>query len=274
MQTTTIEFPQIHAFPVDWSWGRVAVIAKEELNYSHIHDVCELYVNISGDVSFMVGNDIYPVTSGDIIAIKPLEPHHCIYHSDCEHEHFCIWIPVNNNRELLSCFWDRPEPGRHLVSLPAEKRAEFVDLCYRMKKIRDLEGSSLEKYSIILKILSLINETGSEKPRQLTIPETLKGVLDYIDLHFASVNKIKDIAEVFFVSQNTLDRLFREHLHITPRAYIESKRLSHAKTLLKEKKRTVYECCIESGFSDYSHFIAKFKKYFGETPLQYKNSRK
>ena len=32
-----------------------------ELDGQHIHNMCEIYVNVSGDVSFMVENNIYPV---------------------------------------------------------------------------------------------------------------------------------------------------------------------------------------------------------------------
>ena len=38
---------------------------------SHIHNECEIYINISGDASFIVENRIYPVLPGSIIITKP-----------------------------------------------------------------------------------------------------------------------------------------------------------------------------------------------------------
>ena len=38
---------------------------------AHIHDYCEVYFNVSGNVSFAVENKVYPVNTGDIIISKP-----------------------------------------------------------------------------------------------------------------------------------------------------------------------------------------------------------
>ena len=59
---------------------------------AHIHSFCEVYLNLSGDVSFVVEDSVYPVGRGDIIITKPNEVHRCVYHSDCVHEHFCLWF--------------------------------------------------------------------------------------------------------------------------------------------------------------------------------------
>ena len=67
----------------------------------------------------------------------------------------------------------------------------------------------------------------------------------------------------------TLDRLFRQHVHISVQKFILAKRLSLAETLLKNGA-TVTEACYNAGFSDSSRFIAKFKEKFGMTPLKYK----
>ena len=43
---------------------------------AHIHDYCEVYFNVSGNVSFAVENKVYPVNTGDIIISKPNEIHY------------------------------------------------------------------------------------------------------------------------------------------------------------------------------------------------------
>ena len=67
-------------------------------------------------------------------------------------------------------------------------------------------------------------------------------------------------------------RLFKEHLNTTPKTYLESKRLVHSQILLKEGK-SVLDACMESGFPDYSNYIRLFKRRFGVTPKQYKDSQ-
>ena len=46
---------------------------------AHIHDLCEIYVNLSGNVSFVVERNLYKILPGDIIITKPYEYHHCVY---------------------------------------------------------------------------------------------------------------------------------------------------------------------------------------------------
>ena len=58
----------------------------------HIHTCYEIYVNVSGDVSFLHNKSIYPIQKGDIIIAAPGEVNYCNYHSPCIHERFCIWF--------------------------------------------------------------------------------------------------------------------------------------------------------------------------------------
>ena len=60
-------------------------------------------------------------------------------------------------------------------------------------------------------------------------------------------------------------------LNISPSEYIKKKRLANAAKLLS-KGYTVSEASSQSGFSDYSNFIALFKKTYGVTPLKYKKN--
>ena len=46
---------------------------------AHTHEKCEIYINLTGDISFMVEGNVYPVKRGCAIITKPGEWHHCIY---------------------------------------------------------------------------------------------------------------------------------------------------------------------------------------------------
>ena len=73
-------------------------------------------------------------------------------------------------------------------------------------------------------------------------------------------------------SVNTLERHFRASLGITPCEFLRIRRLTKARELLG-KGLSVQETSDACGFSDYSHFIALFRRRFGITPLQYRRSR-
>ena len=75
---------------VDFSISYLKIDATSPLNHneSHIHKECEVYINLSGDVSFEVENRIYPISRGSVIITRPYEYHHCIYRSNALHEYF------------------------------------------------------------------------------------------------------------------------------------------------------------------------------------------
>ena len=73
---------------------------------------------------------------------------------------------------------------------------------------------------------------------------------------------------MYYVSLNTLERHFKAHIGLTPQAYLRQKRLARAAELLAQG-HSVSDACVQSGFADYSHFIALFRRHFGISPLQY-----
>ena len=78
-----------------------------------------------------------------------------------------------------------------------------------------------------------------------------------------------DIIKNRFISAATLNRRFRKYVRLSPKKFLESKKLSYAAKLLSDGA-SVTDACLASGFSDCSHFIALFKKQFGKTPFKYK----
>ena len=62
-------------------------------------------------------------------------------------------------------------------------------------------------------------------------------------------------------------------MHLSPKEFLEAKKLSYAKALL-ESGKSVTDVYTQVGFGDCSHFIAVFKKRFGETPFRYKSNKK
>lgn len=56
----------------------------------HAHECCEIYVNVSGDVSFAVEDAIYPIGRGDVIITRPQEYHYCIHNTNAVHKHYRV----------------------------------------------------------------------------------------------------------------------------------------------------------------------------------------
>lgn len=263
LDNTFMEFRYINKFvPLD----------DQEIDDSHIHNCCEIYINISGDVSFLVENRLYSISHGDIIITRPNEMHLCVYNSACVHEHFCIWIHAPEDSRLLSFL--KKIDNENLCTLNSAARELFIRLLYRINEIKDNDNFDLEMTADIMHLISIIeNQHVEYTEKRVEMPEELTRMLDYINKNFSIIKCINDISGSFFISRSMMNRWFRKYIHMSPKKFLETKRLAYAKDLLSHGSSVNY-ACEKSGYNDCSHFIAMFKKSFGKTPFQYKFEKK
>ncbi len=265
-----LQLNTINAFSIDIMKENDIAEGIEQGSIPHIHDFCEIYVNLSGNVSFIVEKNIYSIQPGDIIITRPYEYHHCIFHDDSDHFHYWILFSSKENPELFNAFFNRTRGTNNLIRLPENEKNRFLKLCETLCTINP--DKKLETMSIFFEMISHI-ESGivGNKISNInnTIPKSINQMLTYIDQNYASIKNIHEVAKEFHISMATLERHFKTYVAISPKKYLLNKKLSCACRLLRQGT-SVTDACFESGFSDFSHFIALFKKTFGTTPLKYK----
>ena len=236
----------------------------------HIHECCEIYVNITGNVSFVVEKNIYKISPGDIIITKPYEYHHCVYHDDSDHLHYWIMFSPDENPELFSFLTKKKFGSGNHIRMSEKKRYKFLMQCEQLTR-QDSE-TSINNLAAFFRILSFIEE-GMERysveEANVNLPHNVKAILNYINKNYTQIHTVNEIAEVFFISISTLERYFKKYLSMTPKRYLEDKKLQNACMLLRQNY-SVTDACFESGFDDYSHFITIFKRKFDTTPHKYK----
>ena len=233
---------------------------------SHIHEECEIYVNVSGDVSFVVENRIYPVLPGSIIITRPYEYHHCVYHSKKLHKHFWMLFSCRGNEKFFDLFFERRAGDKNLLVLSPDSTQRFTALCHKLAKGGYDEISGMANFFELIKLLRSADSPSPES----AYPNDVEFAIKYIGENFTSPITVAEIAGGAGVSVNTLERHFSKTLGKTPAKYILGKRLSYAAFLLS-KGESVTDASEKSGFSDYSRFISIFKENYGTTPLKYKN---
>ena len=63
IQLTSLPDPRLQYYFAYQSWKELS----KDHEKPHIHDSYEIYVNVSGDVAFLVNNSLYPVQKGDVV---------------------------------------------------------------------------------------------------------------------------------------------------------------------------------------------------------------
>lgn len=233
---------------------------------SHIHEECEIYVNVSGDVSFMAENTLYPISHGNAVITRPFEYHHCIYNDrNVLHKHFWILFSPNGNEKFLDVFFSRPKGKGNLIVLSEEKSRKLIDVCERLL---DENLTDAEKYMNFFTVIALISGENAVSESDI-MPSDIKLALKYISENLSENISAADLSNSAHVSVNTLERHFLQVCGMSPSVYIRNRRLANAAKMLKGGA-SVTEAAYGSGFAGTSHFISLFKKRFGVTPLKYK----
>jgi len=266
-RSNTLQLSDMAATELSVNYVNLHVPSAHPIDDSHIHDRCEIYVNISGDVVFEVENHLYPVSRGSVILTRPFEYHHCIYRSDKRHEHYCLFFAAQENADFLTSFFNREKGQHNLVQLDEPSLTKLCDL---LDGLTQTDISPLSQRIRFLQVLDMIEQQmqATCEPRALVLPPDVAQALCYMDTHLTEPITIAILSAHCNVSVNTLERHFRAALGITPLAMLRQKRLVASAQFLRTGC-SVTQAAQNSGFADYSHYIQLFRKQFGVTPMQY-----
>lgn len=116
-------------------------------------------------------------------------------------------------------------------------------------------------------------ENTLQEKRESFPKKKLNEIKQFIDGNFTDSSiSVESISEKFFISSGYLTKLFRQYLKQTFIEYITSKKMERARELLKTSQLKNYEIAEQLGYKDPHYFSSSFKKYFDQTPSEYKNS--
>ncbi len=239
----------------------------------HIHDKCEIYVNLSGVVSVSVENNTYAMSHGYVCITRPGEKHRFIYnnrHSTIPHECYTIHFSANGNECLLDLFFKRPTGQNNLLILPFDISKELISLCSSLLKASENSFKAQFDFWNIMYIL-IDNSKIIDIPIIDKYPDVC-ATLEYINKNFTEPVYLETLAKISNVSVSTLERHFSFIFNMTPSEYVKQKRLAFAAELLQNGE-SVSNVAFKSGFSDCSRFISVFKKQVGTTPLKYQKAK-
>lgn len=102
--------------------------------------------------------------------------------------------------------------------------------------------------------------------------DIIEGAILYINSNFTDKITLKEISDILHISKNYLCHLFKEETGYKFCEYVNIKRVSLAKEMIRENKKNFEFISFYCGFSSQSHFSTTFKKYTGVTPNEFRTS--
>ncbi len=98
----------------------------------------------------------------------------------------------------------------------------------------------------------------------------VSNAVEYIGKNFGTQLSVEKIANKIGVSESYLYALFKKELGISPIAYLNDIKLSHACMLLEYTEKSISDIAEECNIYDQYYFSKLFKKKYGSSPLQYR----
>lgn len=93
---------------------------------------------------------------------------------------------------------------------------------------------------------------------------------DLADHRYSERVDVGDMADAAGLSRAHFSREFKQAFGTSPHAYLLTRRLERAATLLRSTDHTVVEICLEVGLQSVGSFTTSFKRTYGKSPAQYR----
>ena len=101
-------------------------------------------------------------------------------------------------------------------------------------------------------------------------PWQIRRAHEFIEEHLAGDPSITAMAAECGISTSYFTRAFRASTRMTPHQWIIQRRISRAKSLMRESNMSLVEISLSCGFVDQSHFGRHFTRVVGATPGQWR----
>lgn len=237
----------------------------------HSHSDYEIFCFLKGNVKYFVEGTVYDLRPNDILFIKTEEVHSILMTKPTPYARIVIGFSEEDlidvvNKKIMSFINNRPLGKHNKYSASAYENIDWIKY---LKKI--VSADNYEEKQLYLTVV--LNELCKEYPKDTGYEQSdnIKEIIKYINSKLYEPINLDDIAEKFYLSKAHLIRKFKHYTQFTVWEYILTKRLIHARDLLKNgnKPTEVYSQC---GFNDYCTFYKAYKNKFNVSPKDdYKN---
>lgn len=241
-------------------------LAPEQV--AHAHDFHQLILATGGVTELALAGQGERVTARRGCLI-PCSCHH-EYQGDGSNRTLVLDIPVQHLATLetggeIERLFDTP---RFFTVPPALHQLTHA-LAHQLEQCPALQNeiAVLLLRAIYMYLLDAPKERAEQLgARSISERLDLKRLDAWLDRHLAEEVRVEQLAALCALSTGHFHSCFRELTGMTPRAYVQRRRLEHARTLVRHSPLSLGHIATLVGFHDQGSFSRAYRRYFEISP--------
>jgi AraC family transcriptional regulator len=173
-------------------------------------------------------------------------------------------------RRWIERIWEplREEGGRLLGSYSTRDLAVMSTFMVRARELQERQVRKLRKW------LALPSSPARKTHlRGGLSPAALRRVQLFVEANLERTIHLDDLAGRAGLSLYHFARAFRMSAGMTPRAFVEQRRIERARQLIHQSHHSLAVIAVESGFGTQSRLTTTFKRRTGFMPAEYRRGR-
>lgn len=251
--------------------------ASDPVEMQDHEDQFELLYMHSGQKIFYVGKEKYVLNGGDVLLVFPGEIHGA---EDITQNRTMLYYLLFYDPVLFPGFCDlsdyergelsrilRKIDNRH-IPVSAQLKKSFDELFSLIKGQCPIREARIKHFALET-IWQVIR---SSQNISYAVPDDIRTVKDYIHQNYYEMPSVTDLAMMVHLSVPRFKQKFKQVTGIPPAEYIIRHKVGLAEQQLKKSDKSITAIAFDLGFSSSQHFSVVFKKYNGQSPLNFRRS--
>lgn len=238
----------------------------------HYHENTFEFTFVSkGTISFYTQETEYEVSGGNIFVSFPDEVHSTNEAPITLNEQYWFQVDISDPKNLLflneetakQLIEDLKSIKRHIVSTDIKETRPLIEKAFELALS---DGNRLLIAGYLIIFFQLMIAAAKEERYYLT--NDIEAAVRYIEEHVTEELSLHTLAGICNLSVSQFKQKFRRIVGVSPRNYINKKKVKFSKLLLLQNI-PVTEVAMKLNFNTSSYFSTVFKKYTTLTPSEY-----
>lgn len=240
----------------------------------HFHENSfEFTYIIKGNVTFSVNDKEYKLSGGDIFVAFPNEIHDTGSIPMSANEMYWFQLDISRYQDFLflgndwalDLISNLKKIQNRVIKTDDKEMASLIKRCFSLLYQCD-DSNRYEATGLLVVFLHRLLDYDKQIQFKLT-PDIAKAV-DYIFNNINEEISLDDLANQSGLSISRFKQKFKNEMGVTPREFINFRKVEIAKTMLLNKQ-SITSIAMELGFSTSNYFAVVFKRFTTYSPSEY-----